>query len=391
MAKYYPLYVSECYQSQSDEVKQFIKQMGFVPKETEYEIALQTSGIALNDEHIFDGLSMEEFFRYSMSEEAKNLKEPKDIPWKEAFRQLYYFHLHHKTAFSLADIRDYTFMSSILDDWRKDKQVFRIDNTFADELSKTTDLNLTESDLDYLPCKTFWLDVSLCKQFYPIEGILVKVFTEQKPYIFATYQFTQNNEEPTFFSEYIYATDIKKEIDKMKEIGFDYGEFVFGKDINKMDRLKKEKFQQSRAANSLLTYQMISYLISKEPDISISNESKTTYKKRKETEKPKDSFKEIYMQDVGYVFGSEFRKYKKAVEHYEKINKKKTENSSKRKPIRPHFVSAHWARYWVGQGRTKCETRWIEPYYTGLSKEAAVSYATIHNVKGYTDHKVIER
>lgn len=33
--------------------------------------------------------------------------------------------------------------------------------------------------------------------------------------------------------------------------------------------------------------------------------------------------------------------------------------------VRPHLRRAHWHHYWVGQGRTRLELRWIHPVLVG--------------------------
>lgn len=50
--------------------------------------------------------------------------------------------------------------------------------------------------------------------------------------------------------------------------------------------------------------------------------------------------------------------------------------------VRPHVRRAHWHHYWVGEGRTKLEVRWIEPTLVLANSKNEADAAIVRNVKG---------
>lgn len=50
--------------------------------------------------------------------------------------------------------------------------------------------------------------------------------------------------------------------------------------------------------------------------------------------------------------------------------------------VRPHVRRAHWHHYWVGEGRTKLEVRWIEPTLVLANGKSETNVAIVRNVKG---------
>ena len=50
--------------------------------------------------------------------------------------------------------------------------------------------------------------------------------------------------------------------------------------------------------------------------------------------------------------------------------------------VRPHVRRAHWHHYWVGEGRTRLEVRWIEPTFVLPEGKREVPVATVRRVLG---------
>lgn len=50
--------------------------------------------------------------------------------------------------------------------------------------------------------------------------------------------------------------------------------------------------------------------------------------------------------------------------------------------VRPHVRRAHWHHYWVGEGRTRLEVRWIEPTLVLANSKNEADVAIVRNVKG---------
>lgn len=50
--------------------------------------------------------------------------------------------------------------------------------------------------------------------------------------------------------------------------------------------------------------------------------------------------------------------------------------------VRPHVRRAHWHHYWVGEGQTRLEVRWIEPTFVLPEGKREVPVATVRRVLG---------
>lgn len=50
--------------------------------------------------------------------------------------------------------------------------------------------------------------------------------------------------------------------------------------------------------------------------------------------------------------------------------------------VRPHVRRAHWHHYWVGEGRTRLEVRWIEPTFVLPEGKREIKIATVRRVMG---------
>lgn len=121
------------------------------------------------------------------------------------------------------------------------------------------------------------------------------------------------------------------------------------------------------------------YLASKNAEI---KEVKIPKEKRpvlvsKPVTKPKKVNVKTY--NVGYIIGKSFEKQlSTTTAEYEKHKNAVGTGRS----VRPHVRRAHWHHYWVGEGRTRLEVRWIEPTFVLPEGKREVELATVRKVQG---------
>ena len=81
--------------------------------------------------------------------------------------------------------------------------------------------------------------------------------------------------------------------------------------------------------------------------------------------------------NVGFVIGKSFEKQLASGEEYQKSTA-----TGMGRTVRPHVRRAHWHHYWVGEGRTRLEVRWIEPTFVLPEGKREVKLATVRRVIG---------
>lgn len=81
--------------------------------------------------------------------------------------------------------------------------------------------------------------------------------------------------------------------------------------------------------------------------------------------------------NVGFVIGKSFEKQLASGTEYQKSTAIGTGRT-----VRPHVRRAHWHHYWVGEGRTRLEVRWIEPTFVLPEGKREVPVATVRRVLG---------
>lgn len=85
----------------------------------------------------------------------------------------------------------------------------------------------------------------------------------------------------------------------------------------------------------------------------------------------------IRTYNVGFVIGKSFEKQLASGTEYQKSTATGTGRT-----VRPHVRRAHWHHYWVGEGRTRLEVRWIEPTFVLPEGKREVPVATVRRVLG---------
>lgn len=275
-------------------------------------------------------------------------------------------------------------LAVIFEIWGENKQVYKPDLDFVKDLAKTRNFKLHRTDIEHLPTKTFYIDTEGYKDnFYGAfvhitkrmdNGYVANIITVDKKGEIKSdainIKFDENGVSNV--DETLSNKDIVDEMAKIYKA-------LFNKELPK----KPEELDNDNDLR--LIFQLMLYLTSKEPDIQESERTRLTYKKP--VGKPKNSFKEVQMYDVGIHYGKTIRAYNKEL----KESKKRRHNElpddvriikegTKRKSPRLHYRCAHWQRYRVGKGRTKVITKWIEPIFVGAGKKESTD-VVIHKVR----------
>lgn len=278
------------------------------------------------------------------------------------------------------EILDYIFMPYALNIWRINKQVYKPDGDFCNALLKTENLTLTKDMLIHLPCKHFYIDLSDCDIFLPIKGIFVNVFIYEDCNKIALSSFLLDNDLVTWSSYDVLNFDEEKEIKISQKYMVELSNGANGDYIQSDFRLLNEtsdcvfveqiienksnnqEGQLNRYETSFFVYQLLTYMVSHEPQIEENSITKSTYRPPKNQNVIKNKFSEIQMHDIGVRFGKKFKEQKKKY----KCNTFLTKHlEHQRKSPIPHFRCAHWQGYWVGRGRTEHIVKWIEPTFVG--------------------------
>ena len=269
------------------------------------------------------------------------------------------------------EVRDLYLCPVLIEEWSKSKLVFKPDPDFAEALLKTQRLQLSKEMLTHLPYNYFYIDLSDCVLFKPIVGIFVFVnhIIDKGNNIGANISIFLLTTENILFSHYFGGYyDNKDIIDvRLSDECSDYkvynpeGDFVY----------TPGDFSVDRNQVSLFVLQLICYLSIDEPQITVSDYTKNTYVKKSPSQKVKNKWNEVQIFDVGILYGKTYR------EKLKDYKAKDSEDIKHHKSPVPHLRSAHWHRYWVGEGRTTLKVNWIEPVFVGAKDSKNV---VIHKV-----------
>lgn len=252
--------------------------------------------------------------------------------------------------------------------WAKNKQVFAFDKDFTDELLRTEEIRITKNGWDFLPFKTFYVDLSdnkeLCEKILG-KGMFITLekLSDERGEVYCVHVCKVGeryfyNDVFSFINEDTVLPVCEMEADN-KVLHFDH---IYGTSHKAIDG----------KAYEVIVAQILTYLSSVEPDIEENPTTKQTYRKPAPDSKPKNKFSEVQKWDVGVRFGSAVRAWKKknasGVTH--------TGSGSKK---RPHSRKAHWSHYWYGSGENKVRRpKWISECYIGMKGEETP--AVIHKV-----------
>lgn len=266
---------------------------------------------------------------------------------------------------------------SLVKVWERNKQVYKFDSDFINELLDTESIYMTKNLWDYLPYDTLYVDISdcpdVCKSIIG-DGFFLKiekVNNQEKPH-YCIYAVKVTND--IFFTDIFVIDNIDKET-KVDDIP--------APDKVKIARSNDELYKDGNAASfdgrlyKILIFQILSYLSSSEPDVEENENTKRTYRKPAPGSVPKNKFSEIQQWDIGVRFGTAFRKWKKQ----QAATSKSSGESGTRAKQRPHSRRAHWSYYWYGSGENKeRRPKWISSYFVNTDGGEETNPATIHSV-----------
>lgn len=274
------------------------------------------------------------------------------------------------------EIKDLFLAPVLIEEWSKSKQVYKPDPDFAAALIKTQKLQLSRSMITHLPFNYFYVDLQDIDFFKPIVGIFVFVnpIIKNDKNIGVNISIYILSDELIYFSHYFNGIYDDKGVIKVKvNDEIDPGYEVW----DRAGQLKyiAEDFSVDRNQVSLFILQLICYLSIDEPQITESSFTKNTYVKRTSSQKVRNKWNEVQIFDVGVVYGKTFRK--QVSEFKDKVKEESSGEAKHHKSPVPHLRSAHWHRYWVGEGRTELKVNWIEPVFVGAKSSKNV---VIHKV-----------
>ena len=292
-----------------------------------------------------------------------------------------------ETYAAVENLRDLDSMTLILM-WGLNKQVYKFDKDFTDELVRTDNVRLTKDMFDYLPFSVLYIDISdnkeLCEKI-DAQGFFVSVEKISKDWMS---DFLKDNELINDFLKdtekwCIHICKIGEELFFNDMLFFPNSDIVLeGKDLGEdytVPIYTEDGFKGMRSFNGMtykkLVLQTLIYLSSTEPDIDETEQSKETYRAPSALQKkPKNKFSEIRTWQVGVRYGSAFRKWKSESSH----SGVSTGTGSKK---RPHTRRAHWSYYWYGKrdGVRVRRPKWIAEMFIGVDKNNAKEQpAVIH-------------
>ena len=256
---------------------------------------------------------------------------------------------------------------SLLAIWKKNKQIYQFDGDFLNELMRTDTLHFSKDAWKYLPCDTFYADISanqeICKKV-GMQGFFCRVTEIPAKEVWQIHVLPVTAESIDYGS--LFAWNKDKEL-KVQDIAH-----------NELTELLEQESGEKCNGNpnaSLMIAQILTYLSSVEPDIRQSDLPETTVKeeknektasshKKKKQTKPKDSA--LKKWTVGVRFGSAFRKWSNS---FQTENSENSNSSETDRKVRPHHRNAHWQHYWYGKKNEERSRRpkWVAGCFVNLN------------------------
>lgn len=244
--------------------------------------------------------------------------------------------------------------------WSYNKQSFKIDTDFSNELIRTKNLKLTKNAWDYLPYNTFYVDLSdnaeLCDMIYG-KGFIIR--PEKSKDNTKWYIHVCKLTDKFFFTDIITIANEDGEINIDDIPEYSNVKLMDIKQEKSGCMLDKSNTNVNTRIFSILVIQILTYLSSIEPDIHMSEKTKVTYKKPS-ANRPKNKFSEVQEWDVGIRFGTAYRNWKKQTEST--TNRTNIGNNTKK---RLHVRHAHWHHFWYGpqDGERVLRPKWVQSVF----------------------------
>lgn len=257
---------------------------------------------------------------------------------------------------------DFNFMTTV-SLWSRDKQVFRFDKDFIEELIDTDNLRVPVNAFDYLPYKYIYVDVSDCKEVCDkilCDGFFITVnkmvYDDVNSYAISAGRVSNDY----YFSDILIVNNdgrlVKTDMFAETIMLNVFNEYGIG-EANLLPSANQKEFH-FRLFNTLVV-QILLYLSSMKPDIVENEDTKKTYREPTATTKPKNKFSEIRKWDVGVRFGSSVRKWR------ERKSYSATTSAGTGSMKRPHTRRAHWHNYRFKNADGSFEWRpvWLHPIF----------------------------
>lgn len=320
----------------------------------------------------------------AMREEAKQFG-------REMIRQKYF----DRDAV-VTETRDLMLAPVLMNEWAKNKQVYKLDDDFANALLLTKNLELSRYMVEHLPSNHFYIDLDDCKSFKDTTGIFVHVFPLMHGCNICNYVIHRHQDNLIYFSFYIGRKYDENDLMKynLEEISdetirgkrpssFSYTDYIMD-DVDdgigiRMEQREVDNVPIDRETMGIFALQVIAYLTSSKPDIAENEEMKKVYRKPSVVSKVRNKISEVQMWDVGVTYGRSVQEMWVNNKTVSNNVSNETDEETVKKPHKspvPHFRCAHWSRYWVGKGRTKMILKWIQPTFVNGKMAKNV---TIHN------------
>ena len=236
------------------------------------------------------------------------------------------------------EVTKFLLKAALTGKWLEEKQVFKFDDTFFQRLFNTERICITKDMWDYLPFKTFYVDLSACNVPLSQVGKRIDGF-------FVNIEKTKNND---------YVITSLCSVNNAAGITTNESSYVIKNSESVSYPISSYKDENHKNLLILFT-QILNYLSIEKPDIRESEETKRSYKPRPEGSKPKITTKDMRKWEVGYRYGAEFRKS-------EKERQEQSETSGHTGAAKsPHFRRAHWHTYNYGsKANPQKRLKWLD-------------------------------
>lgn len=273
-------------------------------------------------------------------------------------------------------------MCYVMDFWRKNKAIYDFSESFLNELAKTEDAPMYTEVLSRLPFPCFAMNLPSDTEY---DGMVVNLEYDSD---------TPNSDWLLEFFLFQWKSDHESNI-MQSTIRCKNGENLLQAHRNITESSAKAKMvlgYEDYANNTLVAgKKMESYI---RIAVSAAYYLASRNAEVREVKLPKDLRPAIVSKqngkikqkkvntrtfEVGYIIGKNFEKQMTA--KTSDCQRLLTTEPTGR-TVRPHVRRAHWHHYWVGEGRTRLEVRWIEPTFVMPNEKSEPDTAVVRKVYG---------
>ena len=306
--------------------------------------------------------------KYPILSELIAFSETKDERMQEVFKQ---------SGFNSMELMRDLDGISLAALWGRNKQVFKFDKDFLEELLHTKTVSYTKDLWDYLPYDVFYVDISdypeLCEKV-AMQGFIVKREKGSEGGKDYWYLHILRFTEDFFFTDFQrYANETIDRVVEEEELQTidTYANLAGNK---KGLTVQKGSISLSPSLYEVVITQILTYLCVDKPDLVENERSRECYRKPNPSVPPKHKFSELRTWDVGVTFGTSVRKWKE--QQRERVVGVSGGVGSKK---RPHRRRAHWGHRWTGHGTDKVlRPVWIAETTVNCSADTDTNPVVIH-------------